>query len=114
VVVLVGSHDELPAIVRHAFAIYFVIMAIAIAVGGLIGDRDLTFGLAGVAGVVLVLWGFYVVTNRRQARDAIAERNRARTMKLYPGPTLAGGISAIAVGTLFIGFAIVAVVGQVP
>jgi len=49
----VALHDaeRLPMLVRYAFWIYVVILVFAIVVGGLLGDNDLTFALAGAVAV---------------------------------------------------------------
>jgi len=112
----VALHDaeRLPMLVRYAFWIYVVILVFAIVVGGLLGDNDLTFAVAGVGGAVWLVWGFYVITNRSQARDRLAERQRSQTMRMHPGPSVLGGLSAVAIGAVFVGLAVWAIVGEVP
>jgi uncharacterized membrane protein YfcA len=109
-----GDDNELPALVRYAFWIYAAILAVAIAIGAVLQDNDLTFAIAGAGGAVWLVWAFYVLTNRRGARDRLAESHRAQRLKVYPAPTLVGGLSALVVGALFIGLAIMAAIGQVP
>lgn len=82
----------------------------SILAGVLVGDNDLTFALPGASGVVWLVWGFYVVTNRNHARDRLAELQRSCT----PGPSVVGGVSALAIGAVFIGLALWAILGDVP
>jgi len=106
--------ERLPVLVRYALWIYLVILVFAIVAGGLLGDNDLTFAVAGVGGAVWLIWGFYVLTNRSQARDRLAELQRSQTMRMHPGPSVLGGLSAVAVGAVFVGLAVWAIVGEVP
>jgi hypothetical protein len=113
-VVSVNDGERLPVLVRYAFWIYLVILVFAIVAGVLVGDNDLTFELAGVGGAVWLIWGFYVLTNRSQARGRLAELHGSQTMRMHPGPSVLGGLSAVVIGAVFVGLAVWAIVDEVP
>ena len=66
----VDDRERPPAVVRHAFWIDAAILVFAIAIGGPLGDNDLTFAVAGAGGVVWLVGVLRVHESPSRSRPA--------------------------------------------